>query len=99
MIQRAQMSESSFAAYGESLYGINTFADYEKGDYGEFLRYGIGGELQNRYVAFAANLYLPITDDKHTGSTVAFSQKGYDANLRISIPRLDFLSAGRLLSF
>ena len=76
---------------GESLYGMNTFADYEKGDYGEFLRYGIGGELQNRYVAFAANLYLPITDDKHTGSTVAFSQKGYDANLRISIPRLDFL--------
>ena len=76
---------------GESLYGINTFADYEKGDYGEFLRYGIGGELQNRYVAFAANLYLPITDDKHTGSTVAFSQKGYDANLRINIPQLDFL--------
>ena len=76
---------------GESLYGINSFADYENGDYGEFLRYGIGGELQNRYVAFAANLYLPITDDKHTGSTVAFSQKGYDANLRISIPRLNFL--------
>ena len=76
---------------GESLYGINSFADYEKGDYGEFLRYGIGGELQNRYVAFAANLYLPITDDKHTGSTVAFSQKGYDANLRINIPQLDFL--------
>ena len=76
---------------GESLYGVNSFMDYEKGDYGEFLRYGIGGELQNRYVAFAANLYLPITDDKHTGSTVAFSQKGYDANLRINIPQLDFL--------
>ena len=65
---------------GESLYGINSFVDYESGKYGDFLRYGIGGELQNRYVAFAANLYLPITDDKHTGSTVAFSQKGYDAN-------------------
>ena len=76
---------------GESLYGVNSFMDYEKGDYGEFLRYGIGGELQNSYVAFAANLYLPITDDKHTGSTVAFSQKGYDANLRINIPQLDFL--------
>ena len=76
---------------GESLYGINSFVDYEKGDYGEFLRYGIGGELQNRYVAFAANLYLPITDDKHNGATVAFSQKGYDANLRINIPQLDFL--------
>ena len=76
---------------GESLYGINTFADYEKGNYGEFLRYGIGGELQNRYASFAMNYYLPITDDKHKGSTVAFSQKGYDANLRINIPQLDFL--------
>ena len=76
---------------GESLYGINTFADYENGNYGEFLRYGIGGELQNRYASFAMNFYLPITDDKHTGSTVAFSQKGYDANLRINIPQLDFL--------
>ena len=76
---------------GESLYGINSFVDYEKGKYGDFLRYGIGGELQNRYVAFAANLYLPITDDKHNGATVAFSRKGYDANLRINIPQLDFL--------
>ena len=73
------------------LYGINSFVDYEDGDYGEFLRYGIGGELQNRYAAFAMNYYLPITDDKHNGSTVAFSQKGYDANLRINIPQLDFL--------
>ena len=76
---------------GESLYGINSFADYEKGDYGEFLRYGIGGELQNRYASFAMNYYLPITDDKHNGAQVAFSQKGYDANLRINIPQLDFL--------
>ena len=76
---------------GESLYGINSFADYEKGDYGEFLRYGIGGELQNRHASFAMNYYLPITDDKHNGATVAFSQKGYDANLRINIPQLDFL--------
>ena len=75
----------------EWLYGINVFADYESGDYGDFLRYGIGGELQNPFSALAVNYYLPITDDKHTGSTVAFSQKGYDANLRINIPRLDFL--------
>ena len=74
-----------------SLYGINSFVDYEKGKYGDFLRYGIGGELQNRYATFAANLYLPITDDKHNGATVAFSQEGYDANLRINIPQLDFL--------
>ena len=75
----------------EWLYGLNVFADYESGDYGEFLRYGIGGELQNPFSAFAINYYLPITDDKHTGSTVAFSQKGYDANLRINIPQMDYL--------
>ena len=57
---------------GESLYGINSFADYEDGKYGDFLRYGIGGELQNRFAAFAINYYLPITDDKGRGATVAF---------------------------
>ena len=76
---------------GETLYGINTFADYESGKYGDFLRYGIGGELQSPYAALAVNYYLPITDDKRQGANVAFSQKGYDANLRINIPRLDYL--------
>ena len=76
---------------GEILYGINTFADYESGKYGDFLRYGIGGELQSPYAAFAANYYLPITDDKRQGANVAFSQKGYDANLRINIPQMDYL--------
>ena len=75
----------------EWLYGINVFADYESGDYGEFFRYGIGGELQNPFSALAVNYYLPITDDKRQGANVAFSQKGYDANLRINIPRLDYL--------
>ena len=70
---------------GETLYGINTFADYESGKYGDFLRYGIGGELQSPYAALAVNYYLPITDINIMA--VAFSQKGYDANLRINIPR------------
>ena len=73
------------------LYGINIFGDYESGDYGDFLRYGIGGELQNPFAALAINYYLPITDDKRQGATVAFSQKGYDANLRINIPQMDYL--------
>ena len=76
---------------GEILYGINTFADYESGKYGDFLRYGIGGELQNPFSALAVNYYLPITDDKRQGATVAFSQKGIDANLRINIPQMDYL--------
>ena len=73
------------------LYGINVFGDYESGDYGDFLRYGIGGELQNRYGSLAANYYTPITDDKRKGATVMFSQEGYDFNLRLNVPQLDFL--------
>ena len=76
----------------EVLYGANLFGDYEKSKYGEFLRYGIGGEVQNAYVSFAANYYAPITNEKSVNSTlVAFSREGYDANLRIAIPQLDFL--------
>ena len=71
--------------------GINSFVDYEDGDYGEFYRASIGGEISTSEYSFAANYYLPITDDKRGGGKVAFSQKGYDANLRIAIPRLDFL--------
>ena len=74
------------------LYGANLFGDYEKSKYGEFLRYGIGGEVKNAYVSFAANYYVPITNEKSVNSTlVAFSREGYDANLRIAIPQLDFL--------
>ena len=76
----------------EVLYGANLFGDYEKSKYGEFLRYGIGGEVQNAYVSFAANYYVPITNEKSVNNTlVAFSREGYDANLRINIPPLDFL--------
>ena len=74
------------------LYGANLFGDYEKSKYGEFLRYGIGGEVQNAYVSFAANYYAPITNEKSVNNTlVALSREGYDANLRINIPPLDFL--------
>ena len=47
--------------------------------------------MQNPFSALAVNYYLPITDDKRQGANVAFSQKGYDANLRINIPQMDYL--------
>ena len=65
--------------------GMNSFVDYEDGDYGEFYRASIGGEISTSEYSFAANYYLPITDDREQGNEVAFSQKGYDANLRIAI--------------
>ena len=71
--------------------GINSFVDYEDGDYGEFYRASIGGEISTSEYSFAANYYLPITDDKRGDGNVAFSQKGYDANLRINIPQMDYL--------
>ncbi|MGI9338620.1 MAG: inverse autotransporter beta domain-containing protein, partial [Gammaproteobacteria bacterium] len=61
--------------------------DYEDGDYGDFLRYGIGGELSNSVFALAANYYAPQTDDRKINATVAaFSREGYDAKLRLNAP-------------
>ena len=77
---------------GESLYGINTFVPIMKrATMASFCAMVSAANCKIAYAEFAMNYYLPITDDKHTGSTVAFSQKGYDANLRINIPQLDFL--------
>ncbi len=78
------------------LYGVNAFADYERHQYGDFYRYGIGGEVQNQHIAFGANYYAPLTDDipiNAAASVVAFSRKGYDANLRIAIPGARYLQA------
>ena len=78
----------------EVLYGVNVFADYEKHEYGDFYRYGVGGEIQNRYVGFAANYYIPLTEEQRINSTlVAFSREGYDANLQIAIPGASFAKA------
>ena len=55
------------------------------------LPYGIGGELQNRYPQLAAFTRRGVTDDKRKGATVMFSQEGYDFNLRLNVPQLDFL--------
>ncbi len=79
---------------GGILYGANAFADYEKHDYGNFLRYSIGGELQHSIFALAANYYVPITDNRRVNATVAaFSREGYDAKLRISAPHYKALKA------
>ncbi|MGI9338275.1 MAG: inverse autotransporter beta domain-containing protein, partial [Gammaproteobacteria bacterium] len=79
---------------GGILYGANVFADYEKHDYGNFLRYSIGGELQHSIFALAANYYVPITDNRRVNATVAaFSREGYDAKLRIAAPHYKALKA------
>ncbi|MGI9338646.1 MAG: inverse autotransporter beta domain-containing protein, partial [Gammaproteobacteria bacterium] len=70
-----------------ALFGANAFLDYEDGDYGGFSRFGIGGEVEHKIVALAANYYLPITDEQNVNSSVvAFSRQGFDAKLRISAP-------------
>ena len=67
------------------LFGGNVFLDFEDHDYGDFFRTSIGGEVQNRHFQFAANYYLPLTDDKYIGDVVRFSREGFDANFRINI--------------
>ena len=78
---------------GDILFGANAFVDYENHKLGNFYRYSIGGEAQNRYGSFAANYYVPITDEKHKDGGVIFSRKGYDAKLRLNIPNAKFLKA------
>ncbi len=75
-----------------ALLGVNAFADYHNGNYGDFVRYSIGGEAKNAFVGFDANYYAPLTDEQKVNSTVAaFSRAGYDAKLRIQLPKADYL--------
>ena len=78
---------------GDILFGGNVFLDYEDNDLGTFSRYSIGGEAQNQYGSFAANYYIPLTDEKRKDGGVIFSRKGYDAKLRLNIPNAKFLKA------
>ena len=78
---------------GDILFGANAFVDYENHKLGNFYRYSIGGEAQNRYGSFAANYYVPITKEKRKDGGVIFSRKGYDAKLRLNIPNAKFLKA------
>ena len=75
------------------LIGANAFVDYENHKLGNFYRYSIGGEAQNKYGSFAANYYVPITKEKRKDGGVIFSRKGYDAKLRLNIPNAKFLKA------
>ncbi|MGI9336949.1 MAG: inverse autotransporter beta domain-containing protein [Gammaproteobacteria bacterium] len=73
-----------------ALFGANAFLDYEDGDYGGFSRFGIGGEVEHKIIALAANYYLPLTDEQNVNSSVmAFSRQGFDAKLRVSAPQFD----------
>ena len=78
---------------GDILFGANAFVDYENHKLGNFYRYSIGGEAQNKYGSFAANYYVPITKEKRKDGGVIFSRKGYDAKLRLNIPNAKFLKA------
>jgi len=57
---------------GGFLIGGNIFADYEDGGYGEFTRYGVGAEAQNKFFAANANYYIPSTGENPKDGTIAF---------------------------
>ena len=79
---------------GDTLIGGNLFADYEDQKSGNFIRYSIGGDLQHRFVSFAANYYVPITGEKRTQTgEYAFSRQGYDIRARLSIPQTRYVRA------
>ncbi|MGI9338615.1 MAG: inverse autotransporter beta domain-containing protein, partial [Gammaproteobacteria bacterium] len=77
---------------GNVLYGVNAFADYEDGNYGNFLRYSFGGEIRNTLFAINANYYLPETESRPVGNGArAYSRRGFDLNFRLNVPKWHFM--------
>lgn len=72
--------------FGGALGGVNIFWDYESP--GDFLRAGVGGELQSRHALLNANLYAPLTETEDE-----YSAGGYDAALKIRAPHYPNISA------
>ena len=78
---------------GGALAGVNVFADYEDGDDGDFWRWSVGGDVKNRFGEISANHYFAITDAQMVGDKTAYTREGYDVDLAVRIPRLEWAKA------
>ena len=78
---------------GESLAGVNVFADYEDGDDGDFWRWSIGGDVKSRLGELSANHYFAITDAQMVGGENVYTREGYDVDFAVRIPRLEWAKA------
>ena len=78
---------------GGALAGVNVFADYEDGDDGDFWRWSVGGDVKNRLGELSANRYFAITDAQVVGGKTAYTREGYDVDVAVRIPRLEWAKA------
>ncbi len=76
---------------GESLLGANAFLDYERDDVaGGFWRWSFGAEWKNKYGELSANRYWAITDGKQQGDGYYYTREGFDADLYLRAPGLEW---------
>ena len=78
---------------GGALAGVNVFADYEDGDDGDFWRWSVGGDVKNRLGELSANHYFAITDAQVVGGQNTYTREGYDVDVAVRIPRLEWAKA------
>ena len=78
---------------GGALAGVNVFADYEDGDDGDFWRWSVGGDVKNRLGELSANHYFAITDAQKIDGKDAYTREGYDVDVAVRIPRLEWAKA------
>ena len=78
---------------GGALAGVNVFADYEDGDDGDFWRWSVGGDVKNRLGELSANRYFAITDAQVVGGENVYTREGYDVDVAVRIPRLEWAKA------
>ena len=77
-------------AVGEtSLFGLNTFADYETFDGHPFIRWSGGAEIRSQMFDFYANIYQPITDAENdlANNRRLYTAAGYDAEIHVRAPQ------------
>ena len=78
---------------GESLAGVNVFADYEDGDDGDFWRWSIGGDVKSRLGELSANRYFAVTDAQTINDENVYTREGYDVDVAVRIPKLEWAKA------
>ena len=78
---------------GGALAGVNVFVDYEDGDDGDFWRWSVGGDVKSRLGELSANRYFAITDAQVVGGENVYTREGYDVDVAVRIPRLEWAKA------
>ena len=80
-----------------AMFGVNTFLDFEAHDFGDFLRWSVGGEVRTEWIDLYGNRYMAITDPRlQTGGEndglYAYTKDGLDLEAAFHVPDMRWVS-------